>query len=243
MADDILRTTIAGSLRFRPNREAPVVLSADLLPELGIEFAEPLQCAKPGQKAILASPCDHKTRQARETPGQWTLRKAVFVRVDDRSGDRIFRRPSSEEASVIHPLRLDELELPPQIGPDKCEHQTPFRAIIFQNPVRKQRSIRRSTTNHAVDAHYPRYVCVAWIRAANVRAARRLIADGVVFFEKESVIPSPVGSEFRIIVHWTEGERRAATPTPHDFRGHQFLVFRAGRVRLQILPERGDPLV
>src|SRR5262245_1552717 len=108
------RTTIAGSLRVRASRGGGLVQRrTDLVPDLGLELAEPLQCAEPGEKAILASPCHHKPGQSLEAYRKWTPRKAICIRVADRSGDRIFCRPSPEEASVIHPLRLDELELPP----------------------------------------------------------------------------------------------------------------------------------
>src|SRR5262245_49059682 len=83
------------------------------LPELGLELAEPSQRAEPGQEAILASPCHHKAGQSLKAHRKWTLRKAIRILVADRSDDRIFRCPSPEEASVIHPLRLDKLELPP----------------------------------------------------------------------------------------------------------------------------------
>jgi len=76
-----------------------------------------------------------------------------------------------EEAAVVHPLRLDELELPPEIGSDKSKHQSSLLAIVFQNSIRKRRSVRCSTTDHPVDANYPRHVCVAWVHPANVRAA------------------------------------------------------------------------
>ena len=53
-----------------------------------------------------------------------TLRKTIRIRAAVRSRDGILRGASSEEAAIVHPLRLDELELPPEIGSDKRKHQS-----------------------------------------------------------------------------------------------------------------------
>src|SRR5215472_15291211 len=55
-----------------PAGDGVVVQRTDLLPELGLELDEPLQCAEPGQEAIPASPCHHKSGQSLEAHRKWT---------------------------------------------------------------------------------------------------------------------------------------------------------------------------
>src|SRR5579864_5386274 len=86
------------------------------------KLPEPLQCAEARQKAILAAPCYNKARQSFEAHGKWTPRNTIGICATVRSRDGIFHGASSEEAAIVHPLRLDELELPPEIGSDKSEH-------------------------------------------------------------------------------------------------------------------------
>src|SRR5580698_5653761 len=123
----------------------------------GLNLPEPSQCVEAGQEAILASPCDNKLRQSFEAHGEWTLRKTKGICAATTSRDGISRGASSEEAAIVHPLRLDELELPPEIGSDKSKHQSPLHAIVLKNAIRKGWSIRGSTTDHPVDPNYARH--------------------------------------------------------------------------------------
>jgi hypothetical protein len=111
--------------------------------------------------------------------------------------------PPPKKLPSFHPLRLDELELPPEIGSDKSKHQSSLLAIVFQNSIRKRRSIRGSTTDHPVDANHPRHVCVAWVHPANVRAAGRVVANRVVLLKEKGIVSLPVCAEFRIMVQRT----------------------------------------
>ena len=181
----------------------PVLLARRAGLFLGIELPEPSQCVQTGQEAILASSCDDKPRQSFEAHGKWTSRKTIGVFAPTSSRDGIFRGASSEEAAIVHPLRLDELELPPEIGSDKSKHQSPLHAIVFKDSIRKGRSIRGSTTDHPVDPDYTRHVRIAGVHPANMRAAGSMIANHIVFLKEESVVSPWVCAEFRVIVHRT----------------------------------------
>src|SRR6185369_16307203 len=80
---------------------------------LGVKLREPSQCAEAGQIAILPSPCDNKPGQSLEAHGNGTLRETIGIGAAARSRDGILRAASPEEAAIVHPLRLNELELPP----------------------------------------------------------------------------------------------------------------------------------
>jgi hypothetical protein len=170
---------------------------------LRLTLSEPSQCPEAGQKTILASPCENKPRQPFDAHSKRTPRKTIAICATVRSRYGIFRGASSKEAAIIHPLRLDELELPPEIGSDKSKHQSPLSTIVFENSIGKRRSIRGSTANHPVDAHYAGHIRVAWVHPANVRTAGCVIADRVVFLEEKGIVSPWVCAEFRIIVQRT----------------------------------------
>src|SRR4051812_36926539 len=88
----------------------------------GFKFRQPPQRAQPRQEAILATPCGNKSSQTLQTPGKRTPRKAECSIAIVRSGDGVFHGASSEERAIIHPLRLNELELPPEMRSDEGEH-------------------------------------------------------------------------------------------------------------------------
>jgi hypothetical protein len=107
--------------RFWASRGRSVGANGRCVLCLGLKLPEPSQRTEARQKAIFASPRDNKLRQSREAPGKRTPRKTVGVCNAVRSRDGIFRGAPSEEAAIVHPLRLDELELPPEIGSNKSE--------------------------------------------------------------------------------------------------------------------------
>src|SRR5437660_1375370 len=102
-----------------------------------LEFGQPAQCTQPGQEAVLAASCDHKSRQALQPPAQWSLRDVKSAVSLMRARNGVSTSCPSEERTVIHPLGLNELELPAQMGSDEREHQAPVLAVIFQDPVRQ----------------------------------------------------------------------------------------------------------
>jgi hypothetical protein len=87
-----------------------------------LKVGEPAQGSQSGHKAIFTAPRDNKSREALKALANrppWNCKAvALFVRPDD--GILSFTRP--KENAIIYPLRLDELELPPKVRSDKCEH-------------------------------------------------------------------------------------------------------------------------
>src|SRR5438552_6509833 len=158
---------------------------------------------EPRQEAILAAPCNNEPRQALQTPANGTLGYIKRPIASARSRDRAFLLAASEETGAIHPFRLDEFKLAPQMGADKGEHQAAINTVVIEDAVRKWRTVGGSATNHPVDANHTCNIRVAGIHPTDVGTARCLVANRVVLLEKEGVVLSWVGSHFRIIVQWS----------------------------------------
>src|SRR6266849_10277759 len=98
-------------------------------------------------------------------------RSAPVVRPDQR----VFLRGRSKEDAAVAPLRLDELELPLQVGSHADEHESTLGPIVLQDALRKQRAIAGAATDHAVqpvDSNEFVFERVARIRPTSVRADR-----------------------------------------------------------------------
>src|SRR6185503_2367503 len=95
---------------------------------LSFKFGEPTQRSQSRHEAIFAAPRDDKLRNALQTFSNWFSRqgKTHFV----RSNDRIFISTCSKENAIIDPLRLNKLELAPNVCADKGEHQSTICSII-----------------------------------------------------------------------------------------------------------------
>src|SRR5438045_7223083 len=198
---------------------------------------------EPRQEAILAALCNNEPRQALQTPANGTLGYIKRPIASARSRDRVFLLAASEETGAIHPFRLDEFKLAPQMGADKGEHQAAINTVVSEDAVRKWRTVRGSATNHAVDANHTCNIRVAGIHPTDVGTARCLVANRVVLLEKEGVVLSWVSSNFRTVVEWTESQGSAAAQASHHFCSQEFFCFGVGRVLFQITTERGHPLV
>src|SRR5205807_4734428 len=97
-----------------------------------------------------------------------------------RSRDRVFLLAASQQTGAIHPFRLDEFKLAPQMGADKGEHQAAINTVVIEDAVRKWRTVRGSATNHPVDANHTCNIRVAGIHPTDVGTARCLVANRVV---------------------------------------------------------------
>ena len=167
--------------------------------------------------------------------------KAVALGV--RADDGILGVIRPEEDAIIDPLRLNELELPPEVRADEREHQPPIGAVVLQHSVRKERPIRSTAADHTVDPGHARDGRVARVGPPDVRAAGCLEACRIVGFIQERVVPSRVGPQGRIVVDRAKRQGRAAAPAAHHLGRQQLLLRGTGRVRLQIPAERRHALV
>jgi hypothetical protein len=50
----------------------------------------------------------------------------------------------AEEDAVVHPLGLDELELPPKVSADEREHQAAVLPVVFEGPFGQWRTVGSS---------------------------------------------------------------------------------------------------
>src|SRR2546430_13647120 len=105
---------------------------------------------EPRQEAILAALCNNEPRQALQTPANGTLGYIKRPIASARSRDRVFLLAASEETGAIHPFRLDEVKLAPQMGADKGEHQAAINTVVIEDAVRKWRTVRGSADRKSV---------------------------------------------------------------------------------------------
>src|SRR5215471_6878502 len=78
-----------------------------------------------------AGPRDDERRQALQAPADRPPGNREAVALAVRPDDGILGIARANEDAVIYPLRLDELELPPEMRADKGEHQPPIGAVIL----------------------------------------------------------------------------------------------------------------
>src|SRR5262249_45484200 len=121
----------------------------------------------------------------------------------------------ADEDPVVNPFGLDELELSTQVCSYKGEYQTSVCAVIFQDAIRKVRSISGAASDHPMYPCYARDRCVPRIRAPDVRAARGFEPVSVVIAKEKVVVAMWVRAQRRVIVKRTKRERSAAPPSAH----------------------------
>ena len=193
---------------------------------LAFEPGEPAQCSQSGHEAVFTAARDYKPGNALET---FSKRFAWQGEVDvARSGNRIFIVSGAEENAVIDPLRLNKLELPPDICSDKCEHQPAINSIIDHDSFRKHWSISSAAADHSMYTRHAGNRRVAWVAATDVRATRCFEPSRIVGFKKKVVVSFRILSERRIIVKRTERERGTTTPAAHHLRRQQFFICDTG---------------
>src|SRR5947207_7169387 len=132
---------------------------------------------EPRQEAILAALCNNEPRQALQTPANGTLGYIKRPIANARSRDRVFLLAASEETGAIHPFRLHEFKLAPQMRADKSETEAALNTVVIEDAVRKWRTVRGSATNHAVDANHTCNIRVAGIHPTDVGTERCLVGD------------------------------------------------------------------
>ena len=104
--------------------------------DLWLKVGEPAQGSQSRHKAIFTPTRDDKPRESLKAPANRSLWNCEAAAPFVRSDNWILRVARPEENGVIYPLRLDELELPPEVRSDKREHQSPIGSVIFQDSFR-----------------------------------------------------------------------------------------------------------
>ena len=193
-----------------------------------------------GMKQVLAAARDHKLRQPLKTPADRSSRNSKVIGPAENGISGVAR---ANKITLLDPLRLDELELPPKVCTDEGEYQTAISAVVLQNAVRQQGAVGSAAPDHAMDADDHGHFCVARIHASHMGAGRCLVAKRIVFLIEEVIVAPRVGSQRRIVVERAARQGSAAPPAPHHLGRQQFLLTAACGVRLQILAERSHPLI
>src|SRR5215470_9302490 len=100
---------------------------------------------------------------------------------------------------------------------------TPFYAVV-EGALRQRRTIYPSTSNHLPTVHVHRGI--ARIHPPNVRSQWAAIPMRVHGSVIEIIVTAVISAESGIVLIRREYKRGTASPTTHQFRSHQFLLFR-----------------
>src|SRR3712207_4579230 len=107
-----------------------------VLSVLRVQVGDPAERRQAGHEAVLAAPIDDEAGDVGQASPDRALRDGeaavAIVRADQRV--RLARR--TEEAAVVHPLGLDELELPRGVRADEREHDPAVGAVVLEYAVR-----------------------------------------------------------------------------------------------------------
>jgi hypothetical protein len=210
---------------------------------LCLKIGKPAQSAQPRHEAVFAPARDDEVRNAMKALSHRLPRHCETTLVGGRSDDRIFIVASTEENAVIDPFRLYELELPAQVRPYECEHQTTVGSVVFDEAFGKWWTICRSTPDHPVYARHAGYLRVSWIGAPDVRAAWSLKTYRVVRLKKKVVVAMRIFAKRWVVVERTKRQRSAAAPATHHLRRDQFLCIWSIRVGFKKTAKLSNALV
>ena len=105
-----------------------------------VEVGQPAQGPQSGCKEIFTAARDNKLRQISQAATDRLCRDRELTGLASLPGYWVAFALRAEEAAVIHPLGLHELELPTQIRSGEDERQSPIDTVIFQDSRRKQRT-------------------------------------------------------------------------------------------------------
>jgi hypothetical protein len=203
-------------------------------PGSSIEIGKPAQCPQAGHEAIFSAAIDDEGGQPLKVESDWLLWDGEFTAIDAAHQWVLFGW-CADELAVVHPLPLDELELPVKVPPDKGEYEAAVGAVILQDAGGQRCAIVDASPNHAVQAHCIDDDRVAWVRPLDVRAERAFEVTRVVA-EHVGVVAFWVGTKFRIVLVWSQCQRCATGPTPDDLGTKPRLLDAVFGVLVQILP-------
>jgi hypothetical protein len=134
----------------------------------GFKTAKPVQSPEARHEAVFTASRHDKSRQPLKTLANRTLRHRKAGSVLIRTDDWILVAVRAEEDAIVDPLRLDEFELPSDVGSDEGEHQSSIRAIVLENSVRQERAVSGSAADHSMQLRYSSYQRIPWICATDV---------------------------------------------------------------------------
>ena len=108
----------------------------------------------------------------------------------------------AKEDTVVDPLRLDELELSAEMGPEEGEHDAPIGAVVLQDTVGQQRAVAGAAADHAVQAGLAENGRVARVHTPGMRPERTLEAAWIVgLVQARAVLGSNLPHELARVMH------------------------------------------
>src|SRR5205823_10974948 len=122
-----------------PAGPAPTTTTSNMRSVLRLQIGEPAKGAQSGHEGVFTAPGDHEPREPLKSSGNRAAWNDEAAGVQMRSDDRILGVAATEEDAVPDPLRLNELELPPEVRSDEREHQPAIGAVVLEDSFRQVR--------------------------------------------------------------------------------------------------------
>src|SRR5436305_675991 len=166
-----------------------------------VQLRQPAQRAETRSEAVLPAAGDHERRQALQPAADRSLGDGEGARSVICSGERVFLGRRADKDAVVLPLRLDELKLALGIGTGEDEDDAAVRAVVLQDPVRQDRAIARSESEHAVQADIDAHLMIERVPGVRTPGMR---ADGTsesaqIIAVAEAVVTAWVRAEIGIV--------------------------------------------
>src|SRR5512140_3781579 len=162
----------------------------------------------------------------------WLRRIDEVVSAIASADDWIGTHSLRYEVAVVHPLRLDEFELPSWICVNESQDDAAILPVILRGVLGQHGSVGRATSQQAVQPSFGHRVLksIAWIDTPDVTAYRSLLTVQVVFEIREVVVTLGIGDDRRIVGVGRERKGTPTAPAAHHLRRNLFLprVIRCG---------------
>src|SRR2546426_10238315 len=133
---------------------AIVVVKKFRLSLLWMKISQPVECADPRHKAVLASSGDHEAWQVVQPPADGMLWDGEGAAAVIGPSDHISLLIQTDEAAIVVPLRFHELKLPREIAADEDEDTSSVEAVVFQHALGQHRAVRRTAAQDAMQVDH-----------------------------------------------------------------------------------------
>src|SRR5215510_13188556 len=124
---------------------------------------------------------------------------------------------------IVYPHVHGKLELTDEAGTAHEGGNSPFYAVV-RGTLWQRRTVSPSASNHLPTVHV--HCGIARIHPPDVRSQWAAIPMRVHGSVIEISVTGAISAESGIVLIRREYKRGAASPTSHQFRSHQFLLFR-----------------
>src|SRR3954454_17347890 len=234
-AETVAVRAAAATAKTRTNRRTNCLPNAPMpaanRTRLGVRLADPWRAGSDravgqhpqrghaGAEQVLAAAHGHEARLGLDEVGRVALDRHLAVG-GLLADQRVLVRAEAERVAVVHPERLDGLELAPDVRLEADEHQAALGAVALGAARGRRPAEGAAAADDPVAVGEPpveELRHVARVRPPDVGADRAAQPLGVVGVE-EVVDPRGVGGDLRVRRVGRELQRRAVLPAADDLR-------------------------